>query len=180
MNLLDAPLQDVARSSVAMPECFVATVSAANDGAYTLVGELGVFNALRAPSCVVVPEVGDLVGCWRYGTSATPCRIVCVLDRDASAITRLDMGQRLALSCETADLRVGLCTLIAQRVESVATSLCTTVREWLITGSRWSSVFHTEVHQAHWHQRQVDGMDRLDAQVIDHKASDGKHHVDHR
>lgn len=177
---------------------FVADVAAGtDDGRFTVRSGAQHYEAQRAVSCLVPPEAGDRVACWRVAAGdADAVFIVAVLTRaSAAGAQRVCLGEGVELSAEQgrltvsasqslqlrspscelhaeqAELRAGKVSLVYRTLQSVGELASLTVGQLRLVGTLLSSVFDQQVHHARQHQRTVDGVDRLDAKVIQQHAS---------
>ncbi len=177
---------------------FVADVAAcADDGRFTVRSGAQHYDASVAVSCLVPPQPGDRVACWRFAASDTDTVfIVAVLTRATEAAPlRVSLGEGVELSAEhgrltvsagqslqlrapscevhaeQAELRAGKVSLVYRTLQSVGELAALTVGQLRLVGTMLSSVFDQQVHHARQHQRTVDGVDRLDAKVIQQHAS---------
>jgi hypothetical protein len=182
----------------ALAVTFVARVVSRSDAdGYTLHAGGRPCQAARAASCLLEPRRGDRVACWRVADSedgsasvyivavllrADPCSARLSLDGDVelaapTGTLRISAAQAVAVTaprCEvdTGELRLRsrLTSVVSAAIESVSATCQATIGQLKLVGSSWSTVFEREDHHAQYHQRSVDGIDRLDAQVIDHEA----------
>lgn len=153
--------------------------------------------ARRAPSCLLEPEGGDRVACWRasgpgQGADAD-VYIVAVLSRrdgvparlridgsaELAASGRLRLVSKIAIDVHAPEFEVDAArmsfstralSLAADAIRSVAAACRATFGDLQMVGATCSTVFTSEHHHAQSHSRSVEGVDRLDAQVVDHEA----------
>lgn len=155
------------------------------------------YSAERAVSCLVSPQAGDQVACWRVAKgnadtvfvvavlarphADTPCR-VCIGSgvelgaHDGALTVRAARSIQLEtpgfeLQTEQAELRAGKVSLVYRSLQSIGEIASATIGQIRLVGSMLSTVFDSQVHHARQHQRTVDGVDRLEAQVIQQHAS---------
>jgi len=177
---------------------FVADVAACTeDGRCTVRSGPQHYEASVAVSCLVPPQAGDHVACWRVAAGDTDAvYIVAVLARTGAAgALRVCLGEGVELAAEQgrltvsagqslqlrapncevhaeqAELRAGKVSLVYRTLQSVGELASLTVGQLRLVGTMLSSVFDQQVHHARQHQRTVDGVDRLDAKVIQQHAS---------
>lgn len=164
---------DIAPAALAVT--FVAEVMDDEDG-YTVHAGTRPCRALRAAGCLLEPRSGDRVACWQVaGDTDLPATfIVAVLSRrDPSACARLSLPGDVELAAPGGSLRLAArdrIGLVAQTIDSISTVFAATVGQLRLVGALFSTVFDRETHHAQQHSRSVDGVDRLDAAVIDHQA----------
>ena len=189
----------------AMALTFVARVVSGNPlNGYLLDAGAAPCRAMRAAGCLIEPAVGDRVACWRVAGDATDeegmAYVVTVLERaQAETPARLSVAgdmeiapiagrvtvrseqgvaveaPRCDVSVETLQVRAQSASLVARTVEAIGEICAATFGELRQVGKLWSTVFDRESHHAQSHHRQVDGLDRLEAQVVDHHAGDLMH-----
>ncbi len=187
-------------ASAALAVTFIGEVVAGDHAAgYQVAAGARPLAARRAPSCLLEPAIGDRVACWRGAESPCEVEnaavyIVAVLSRATLAQARLSIAGdvelatpsgRLRLSAHDAvEIQAASCTvdvgaitlrtralaLVAATVESVMAACKATYGELQVVGTTCATVFTRESHHSQSHQRSVEGVDRLDAQVIDHEA----------
>lgn len=187
---------DVGAASLAVT--FVAEVLAEPEpGRFELRSGQQRYRAGCAVSCLVPPEVGDRVACWRVAQGdGDQVFVVAVLTRASTGTaTRLHIGDGVELSgddgallvrarrslrleapqCELqadkAELRAGKLSLVYRTLQSIGEMASATVGQVRLVGAMLSTVFDQQVHHARQHQRTTDGVDRVDAQVIQQHAS---------
>lgn len=185
LNLHDAELTDAVGAG-ALAVNFVATVESIDDDGTLRVraGRQG-YRARRAYSCLVEPVAGDRVACWRCVSDdgGDAVHVLAVLERaTAAAPMRLQLAPetelaagRLSISSDELAVRTGAASLVYRSLQSIGEWCQATVGQLRLAGAALSTVFDQESHHAHQHQRTVDGLDLLDAKVIDHRASDLLH-----
>jgi hypothetical protein len=162
-------------------------------------------RAPRAASCLLEPRPGDRVACWRVASddldAAPAVFIVAVLSRaDAGAASRLSAAGDIEIAAPSGSLRLvahervgvsagecqievenelrvrsGSARLIANSIDSISAVCSATIGQLKLVGAMFSTVFERETHHAQHHSRSVDGVDRLDAQIIDHQARELMH-----
>lgn len=177
---------------------FVAEVTAHADGGRCAVRSGAQhYEASVAVSCLVPPQAGDRVACWRVASGDSDAVfVVAVLTRASpAAALRVSLGEGVELAAEQgqltvsagqalqlrsprcevhadqAELRAGKVSLVYRTLQSVGELAALTVGQLRLVGTMLSSVFDQQVHHARQHQRTVDGVDRVDAQVIQQHAS---------
>lgn len=161
----------------ALAVTFVAEVLACDDdGGCTLHAGGRSCQARRAPSCLLEPRAGDRVACWRVaaGDEAAQTFVVAVLERSRGAApARLSVEGDVEWAAPSGSLRLvarDRIGLVAQAIDSISSVFAATVGELKLVGAMFSTVFDRETHHAQHHSRSVDGVDRLDAEVVDHQA----------
>lgn len=165
---------DIAPAALAVT--FVADLLAVDEAGYTVHAGTRPCHAQRATGCLLEPRAGDRVACWQVADDSTaPATfIVAVLSRrDATAPARLTLPGDVELSAPSGSLRLAArdrIGLVAQTIDSISTVFAATVGQLKLVGALFSSVFDRETHHAQHHSRSVDGVDRLEAAVIDHQA----------
>jgi hypothetical protein len=161
----------------ALAVTFVAEVlESGPDGIFTLQAGARSCQARRAPSCLLEPRAGDRVACWRVsaGDEAAQTFVVAVLERrDSASPARLSVEGDVEWAAPSGSLRLvarDRIGLVAQAIDSISSVFAATVGELKLVGALFSTVFDRETHHAQHHARSVDGVDRLDAEVVDHQA----------
>ncbi len=166
---------------------FTAHVDAAMaDGAWALRAGGQRYSARLAFGCLVEPAVGDQVACWRAmeplagsGPAAqSPVFILSVLTRaDSATPQRLRLAAQSELHAghfnmhaQTVELNTGSASLVARTLHSVGELCKATWGQLRMVGASLSTSFDQQVHHARMHQRTVDGLDRVQAQVIEQQA----------
>ena len=145
------------------------------------------FDATPAYSCLVTPEVGDRVACWRAevpgaADAADAVHVLAVLSRPSAtpmqlqlaADTRLKAG-RLALDTDALDVRTGEASFVYRSLQTIGEWCRATIGQLQLAGATLATVFDRESHHAGQHQRTVDGVDLLEAQMVDHRAKSLMH-----
>ena len=145
------------------------------------------FDATPAYSCLVTPEVGDRVACWRAEVpgatgAADAVHVLAVLSRPSAtpmqlqlaADTRIEAG-RLALDTDALDVRTGEASFVYRSLQTIGEWCRATVGQLQLAGATLATVFDRESHHAGQHQRTVDGVDLLEAQMVDHRAKSLMH-----
>ena len=176
---------------------FVAEVVTEDAGRFELRAGRQHYAAGLAVSCLVPPQAGDSVACWRVAQGdADGVFIVAVLTRQhAEAPSRVRIGNGVELSAqdgaltihaansmqlktpafalraEQAELQADKVSLVYRSLQSIGEIAAATIGQIRLVGSMLSTVFDSQVHHAKQHQRTVDGVDRLQAQVIQQHAS---------
>lgn len=184
----DAALLVDAVGAQALAVTFAAELlPAAAEGGYSVRCGALRYPAQRAVSCLVEPEAGDRVACWRLpdGQGGDAVFIVAVLTRAASGqgmTLKLADGVELrahagalALKAEALDVQVGSASILYRSMQTLG-ELCTaTVGQLKLVGAVFSTVFDRESHHAQQSHRVVDGLDRVDAKVMQHRAEELMH-----
>ncbi|MBI5255967.1 MAG: DUF3540 domain-containing protein [Burkholderiales bacterium] len=177
-------------------------IAADEDGRYAVRSGQQRYAAQRALSCLVAPEPGDRVACWRVAEAdgADSVFIVAVLARQPGGQgvrLQLDAGAELSAHDGTLTLRAtkavqvhtGSCEVQAEQLQVQAQSvsfvyrtlqsigeLCSaTLGQLKLVGASLSTVFDQETHHAQQHHRVTEGLDMVDAKVIRHQAEDLMH-----
>lgn len=164
---------------------FAAEVISCDGGRVTVRAGAQRFDAERAVSCLVLPAAGDRVACWRVpdGQDGDAVFIVAVLARANAGVT-LQLAEGVALDAQPGRLalRTGELEVQAEQASFVYRSLqtigelCTaTFGQLKLVGGLLSTVFDTERRHAQQSHRVVEGLDRVDAQVIEQHAKDLLH-----
>lgn len=185
LHLQDPELTD-AVGAHALAVNFVATVEAAEaDGTLRLRCGRQAWRARRAYSCLVEPVAGDRVACWRAVSDdgGDAVHVLAVLERaDATAPMRVALAAdtelaagKLAVTTDELAVRTGAASLVYRSLQSIGEWCQATIGQLRLAGASLATVFDTESHHARQHQRTVDGLDLLDAKVVDHRASDLMH-----
>ena len=185
----------------AMALTFVARVVSGNAvNGYVLDAGAQPGHAHRAASCLIEPCVGDRVACWRVaedGEGEGSAFIVAVLTRaEMSAPARLSVAGDLEIAplagrlrlhseqavtvdaprCEVAvdtlQVQAQSTSFVSRVIETIGETCTATIGQLRLVGGLFSTVFDRETHHANSHRRQVEGIDRLDAHVVDHHARD--------
>lgn len=194
---------DIAPSSLAVT--FVAQVTAGDDAeGYLVQAGARPCRATRATACLLEPAHGDRVACWRIAGAdagdADTIYIVSVLSRPAKHTTarlslhgdvdwaapsgalRISAKQSIGLAAPNCRIDAGELEvkasglrLIATSIDAIASACSATLGQLKLVGAMLSTVFDRELHHAQQHLRTVEGVDRLNAQVIDHQASELLH-----
>jgi hypothetical protein len=162
-------------------------VAAEADEAFTVRCGAHRYAAQRAHSCLVEPEVGDRVACWRVadGQGGEAVFIVAVLTRAAGAQglklalgEGVELGARagtLSLKADALDVQVGAASFVYRSMQSIGELCSATLGQLKLVGAALSTVFDRESHHAQQSHRVVDGLDRVDAKVMQHHASELMH-----
>jgi hypothetical protein len=143
------------------------------------------FDATPAFSCLVTPEGGDRVACWRAALpeGGDTVHVLAVLSRPNAATpmqlqlaadTRLKAG-RLALDTDALDVRTGEASFVYRSLQTIGEWCRATIGQLQLAGATLASVFDRESHHAGQHQRTVEGVDLLEAQMVDHRAKSLMH-----
>ena len=172
------------------------------DGGYTLHAGGRPCAAQRAASCLLEPEAGDTVACWRVSDDETGDAIeararvfiTAVLTRAQSASACVSLAGDVELRTPTGALHIAAATTLAwtapackvdsdelrlrsralhvacTAIDAVSAACSAAVGQLRLVGALCATVFDRETHHAQQHQRSVEGVDRLDANVIDHEA----------
>jgi hypothetical protein len=188
----------------AMAVTFVATVLSGNAlNGWRLDAGAQPCHGVRAASCLIEPDVGDRVACWRVaegdaGQAAvfvvavlsraaveSPARLSVAGDLEIAPIAgrlslRSEQGvsveaPRCEVRTEALALQAQSASLVARVVETIGETCAATFGQLRLVGGLLATVFDRETHHAQSHSRQVDGIDRLDAHVVDHNARDVLH-----
>lgn len=147
------------------------------------------FDATPAYSCLVTPEVGDRVACWRAalpivdGSGGDEVHVLAVLSRpNAAAAMQLQLAAdtqlkagRLALDTDALDVRTGEASFVYRSLQTIGEWCRATIGQLQLAGATLATVFDRESHHAGQHQRTVDGVDLLEAQMVDHRAKSLMH-----
>ena len=170
---------------------FVAEVIAETDGAFELRTGRQRWTGRCAVSGLVAPMAGDQVACWRVAqqdgsdavfvvavlTRASPCAAVCVRIGSGVALSgedgalKVEASRSLRLQAPECELQVGKVSLVYRTLQSIGDIASATVGQMRLVGAMLSTVFDQQVHHARQYQRSTDGVDRVDAQVIQQHAS---------
>lgn len=184
---------------------FVATVVTALGDECTVRSGTRMSGARRAMGCLVLPEPGDEVACWRVarqggddavyilGVLARPTPAGDTAAAGASSV-RLQLGPdatlgvrdgRLAieatlgvhinatqctLDCERLEVRAGQVSFVYRALQSVGELCQATLGQLRLVGQVLTTVFDHQTHHAQQYRRSVEGVDALDAEVVDHRA----------
>ena len=170
-----AVLADVATQRVSVVLRVDAACSVVADGART--------RALaRAASCALEPEPGDRVAWLDLGERGG---FVCaVLERAAASPQRWStpggvawhtpslsvQAQQVQVDAADMAVRTQRASIVFDALQSVGRALTLTAQHVRLVGEELSTVFHRVVQHAQHHTRSVEGMDRLQAGTIDHRA----------
>ncbi len=145
-------------------------------------------RAQLAPSCALQPEAGDRVLCVQgLAGEGAALYILAVLARASvaeAARWQLAPGVTLqaqpdALAVEAASLKVRSTeasvhaqevNVVYRSLHSVGELLRQTVQQMRVVGGLWATTVDQAQHHAGQQTRTVAGVDRLQAQVIDHQA----------
>jgi hypothetical protein len=141
------------------------------------------FDARLAFSCLVEPEPGDQVACWRDADSEPGVYITALLHRaPGGAPQRLRLapqselhGGQLHVHLEAAQLQAESLSVWARSMHSMGELCKATWGQLRLAGSHLSTVFDQQVHHAGMHQRTVAGLDRVQAQVLEQRADELMH-----
>ena len=143
------------------------------------------FAAERAISCLVVPAPGDRVACWRApdGLGGDTVYVVAVLARATAGLTlqladgvALDAQPgRLALRTAELDVRADRASFVYRSLQTIGELCSATVGQLKLVGGLLSTVFDSERRHAQQSHRVVEGVDRVDAQVIEQHAKELLH-----
>lgn len=177
---IDAPTLADPLGAQALAVNFVAVVTAPSAPRCFLL-QVGQFElaARLAYSCLVLPQPGDRVACWRSADgSDDTVHILAVLERaDTTAPLHLALGPQATVSADTLQLRTTelavhteRASLISRAVDSVAELWRATVGQLKLAGGSLTSAFEQEAHHNQQHRRVVDGIDHLQARVVQHRA----------
>ena len=174
----------------ALAVTFVGELTAADAGAeqgYTVRCGAHHHSARLAHSCLVEPEPGDRVACWRLadGEGGDAVFIVAVLTRAArDQGLRLKLGEgvelgaragALSLKAESLDVQVGAASFVYRSMQSIGELCSATLGQLKLVGAVLSTVFDRESHHAQQSRRVIDGLDSVDAKVMQHRASELMH-----
>jgi hypothetical protein len=194
----DGPWPD-STAARALAVTFVARVRAGAPGdRWEVAAGALTFEARRAVGCLIEPCTGDRVACWRVAGDdgrGDEVFIVAVLERaDVEAALQIRLGAGTGLCAEDGRLSLqadrGLqmkapqCTLETDRLEvrsdevsfvyrslhslgELATAVLGQLR---LVGGALSTVFERQTHHAEQHFRKVEGLDRVEAKVIQQQA----------
>jgi hypothetical protein len=167
----------------------------ADGGGWTVRAGGRAWPATPALSCLVEPEAGDRVLCCTLdGADGASCHVLAVLARPAGGALRLHVDGDLRIAARGAlalsagaearvdaaavaietprfDVHADEASLVSRSLNFVAETCAKTVRQLRVVGEQLTTVFAREAHHAQSHQRTVDGVDRLSAQVVEHEAS---------
>ena len=168
----------------------VAEMEGENTGRFELRTGRQHYQASLAASCLVPPQPGDQVACWRVAQGESDAVfVVAVLTRQqADAPSRVRLGEgveikshqgAMTLHASTSvrldtpafEMQAEKVSLVYRSLQSIGEMAAATIGQIRLVGSMLSSVFDSQVHHAKQHQRTVDGVDRLQAQVIQQQAS---------
>ncbi|MCK6422024.1 MAG: DUF3540 domain-containing protein [Aquabacterium sp.] len=184
---------------------FVATVVTALGDECTVRSGTRMSGARRALGCLVLPEAGDEVACWRVarpggddavyilGVLARPTPTAATATASASSV-RLQLGPgatlgvrdgelaieatqgvridatQCALDCERLEVRAGQVSVVYRALQSVGELCQATLGQLRLVGQALTTVFDHQSHHAQQYRRSVEGVDALDAEVVDHRA----------
>jgi len=170
---------------------FVADVEAVDEHGHCRVRAGGQrFDATPAYSCLVAPAVGDRVACWRAALpqgadtrQGDAVHVLAVLSRpDATSPMRLQLAAdtqlhagRLSLDTDALDVRTGEASIVYRSLQTLGEWCRATIGQLQLAGATLATVFDRESHHAGQHQRTVDGIDLLEAQMVDHRAQSLMH-----
>jgi hypothetical protein len=175
MGAHDPALFDSAAVLCKQPVSFEAEVESV-DGDCLHLRDLGSGQRLEARiaySCLVQPAARDRVACWR-GSDAT--HVLAVLSRpDEQATRQLQLGARCEVHAGKLDIHADDASFCYRSLLAVGELCRHTVGQLRLAGSMLSTVFDREVHHAGQHQRTVDGLDRVQAQIIEQHANELMH-----
>jgi Protein of unknown function (DUF3540) len=130
-------------------------------------------EAQRAYSCLVAPVPGDRVACW-HGSEGV--HVLAVLKRrDAAAPQRIELAADCEVQASRITLRADEVNLVYRALLSVGELCKVTVGQLKLAGAMLSTVFDRQVHHAGQHQRTVDGLDRVQAKVLEQQADELLH-----
>lgn len=187
-------LEATAAQSLALN--FVATVSAVHDDGRLEIDAPGLRGSAHlAASCALQPQAGDRVACWRvaeggseaiyvlavlqrYGAGAARWRLAAAAEIHAEP-GRLSLhgGSEIGLQApaltgraERVRLQAGEGSFVFRTLETIGEVVAATVGQLRLVGNRLSTVFDQQVHHAGQHQRTTEGVDRVEAQVIQQQA----------
>ncbi|NRF66454.1 DUF3540 domain-containing protein [Aquincola sp. S2] len=136
------------------------------------------FSAQPAFSCLVEPAPGDRVACWRAALpeGGDAVHIVAVLARpDAAAVQRLKLAPKAEVVAQDFTLRTDSASFVYRSLQTIGELCRATIGQLRIAGASLSTVFDQQTHHARQHQRTVEGIDAVKAQVIDQQASELLH-----
>lgn len=186
----DAALPRDAVGAQALAVSFVGELVAADTGAdtaYTVRCGAHHHIAQRAVSCLVEPQPGDRVACWRLadGAGGDTVFVIAVLTRPAATEgLRLRLGEgvelgaqagALSLKAQALDVQVGAASFVYRSMQSIGELCSATLGQLKLVGSALTTVFDRESRHAQQSHRVVDGLDSVDAKVIQHRASELMH-----
>lgn len=80
-----------------------------------------------------------------------------------------------AVDCEQLEVRAARASFVYRTLQSVGELCQTTLGQLRLVGQALSTVFEHQSHQAQQYRRSVEGVDALDAEVIDHRARELMH-----
>lgn len=171
-----------------------------DDGGFDLDAGGTRLTATLAASCALQPEPGDRVACWRVAEGGAAegrerVYVLAVLERRAAgpARWRLAAGAELkagddgalqlqatreiglaapALHAQADQVRLhaGSGSFVFRTLDTIGEAVSTTVGQLRLVGQMLSTVFDRQVHHAGQHTRTTDGVDRVQAPVIQQQA----------
>jgi hypothetical protein len=175
MGAHDPALFDAPATLSERPASFEAVVESV-DGDRLHLRDLGSgqrFEARLAYSCLVQPAARDRVACWR-GSDVT--HVLAVLSRpDEQATRQLQLGERCEVHAGKLDIHAADASFCYRSLLAVGELCRHTVGQLRLAGATLSTVFDRQVHHARQHQRTVDGLDRVQAQIIEQHADELMH-----
>lgn len=167
----------------ATPVHFVATLGeACGEGAWLVQVGGRSWRATQAFSCLVQPQPLDRVaGCLVEGAEGDECHVLAILSRPVPGATQLCVAGDLVVAAagsiqvkagQALEVSADSARFVHRAVHLVAKQCSAFLEEVRTVGESLSSVFKRERHQCEEHMRQVEGIDLLNAQIIDHRAQD--------
>jgi hypothetical protein len=164
---------------------FAAEVISSDGGTLTVRAGAQRFAAQRALSCLVLPAAGDRVACWRVpdADGGDAVYIVAVLAR-AHAGLALQLAEgvvldaqpgRLALRTGELEVQADSASFVYRTLQTMGELCSATFGQLKLVGGLLSTVFDSERRHAQQSHRVVEGLDRVDAKVIEQHAQDLLH-----
>ncbi|PRP91530.1 hypothetical protein ENSA5_54380 [Enhygromyxa salina] len=146
----------------------VGTVAAEDRRAWTLsVDDGSRLEAVRAASCLVRPELGDLV--LYVAPTPTRAHIIAVLSPREDATT-LAVDNELRLHAPAVTVRTGRARLVARELGVLATTIASKFERSTVVGAALDMVTDVFTQRARHSVRSVAGLDRQSAGTIDQRA----------
>lgn len=169
-----------ARASDARQAWCTGTVTARHDDG-TLCVQTGSrrLQVTPADSCLLQPEVGDLVACLRDGSDAG--WLLAVLRRSGAVEarwvsrgdTRLTVhGGRLSLEADALETRAAQVTVAARTADLVGQDVSVSATRITLVGSVLHSVLERVQHFCQSYLRRTEGFDRVSAAHLDLEADE--------
>ncbi len=156
-------------------------VCTAAEGGWVVNADTGSFTARVAASCLLQPQVGDVVWCCGVAGDGETVRywVAHVLDRAEPTGARVQLPAdatlssadgRMSLQADALQVRSRQMELVCEQASVIGAAWEAVVGAVKLTGNSLRSVFERVTHTAQHHQRVTSGIDLVQAEVLDLRA----------